>query len=358
MLKALAQQIPGTAKSEVNRLIEFPSGGFAQVKSADKPESLRSEGLDGVIVDEAAHIRKFAEVWEQSLRPALSDRRGGAWFISTPKGFNDFWELFKRGDPESADYQADWRSFHFPTWDNPFIEPQEIADAQRDLPALVFRQEYGAEFVQLAGALFKREYFQITEELPSVGRWVRSWDLAASTKTSASYTVGARVGLMDNGTLVIADVIRGRWEWPDALRVIANTARADGPAVTQGVEDVGTQKGMYQLLLREPTLVDLSFVPVRPPADKITRASPWLARAEQGKLLMVRGAWNAAFVDECCAFPESTHDDQVDAVSGAVQMLGMAPGAPGVLAEAQEALTRPSKWGTVTGPRWKRREWR
>jgi len=121
--------------------------------------------------------------------------------------------------------------------------------------------------------------------------------------------------------LVIADVVRGRWEWPDAIKVIGQTAKSDGAKTWQGIEDVGMQKGMYQLLAREPSLVGYTFRPIRISNDKITRASPWLARAEQGKVAIVRGNWNHAFMDEICAFPEVKHDDQVDGVSGAVQML-------------------------------------
>jgi len=85
---------------------------------------------------------------------------------------------------------------------------------------------------------------------------------------------------------------------------------------------VGAQKGMYQSLMREPALVGLAFSPVPVNKDKMIRAQPWLARAEQGKVVMVRGEWNAAFLDEVCAFPETDHDDQVDTISGAVQMIG------------------------------------
>lgn len=316
IIKRLGMQVPGADKREVTRLLTFPGGGWVQIKSADKPESLRSEGLDGVIVDEAAHTRKFLEVWEQSLRPALSDRLGDAWFISTPAGYNDFYELYRMGE-DGAD---DWASFRFPTWANPFIDADEIEAARQDLPDLVFRQEYGAEFVQLAGALFQREWFEILEQEPSA-RYVRFWDLAASTKEHADYTVGAKVGMLDDGTIAIADVVRGRWDWPKALKIISQTARSDGWAVQQGIEDVGVQKGMYQMLLAEPKLADLSFIPVRVTKDKLTRANPWLARAEQGKVVLVQGAWNRAWLDEICAFPEVNHDDQVDAVSGAVQMI-------------------------------------
>jgi predicted phage terminase large subunit-like protein len=331
MLKQLALQIPGAEVREVERMVTLPTGGWAQIKSADKPDSLRGEGLDDAIVDEAAHIRKFNEVWEQALRPALSDRQGRALFISTPKGHNDFHELYKRGESGSDE----WASFRFPTRANPFINKDEIAAAKADLPALVFRQEYLAEFVQLAGALFRREWFNnVVDVAPPVRAWVRFWDLAASTKTTADFTAGGKVGLTEDGTLVIGDMVRGRWEWPQALKIISSTARSDGSAVRQGIEDVGVQKGMYQMLAAEPALAGIAFQPVRVQRDKITRASPWLARAEQGKVILVRGAWNGPFLDEVCAFPETTHDDQVDAISGGVGMLAGAQSRPVNLAQA------------------------
>ena len=317
----LAAQIPGTVPRLTDRMVHYPGGGWVQVKSADRPESLRGEGLDLVVIDETAHIPKFLEAWQQSLRPALSDRQGKAIFISTPRGFNHFWELYKE-----AERLDGWASFQHPTWDNPYIAESEIEDAKKLLPSLVFRQEYGAEFVQLAGALFQREWFNVIEKAPEGIRYVRFWDLAASTKTSADYTVGAKVGLTRKGLLVIADVARGRWEWPDAVKVIGETALMDGKAVTQGVEAAGVQRGMYQILIREPKLVGIPFRAIEITKDKLTRAMPWLARAEQTMVALVRGEWNAAWLDEVCAFPETEHDDQVDAVSGAVQMFNVPKG--------------------------------
>lgn len=319
-LMHLAYQIPGALPVKTTRTVHYPNGGWVQVKSAEKPEGLRGEGLDLVIIDEVAHMPKFEEAWSQALRPALSDRKGKAIFISTPKGFNPFWELYKK-----AETTEDWEAFQHPTWDNPFIDPKEIEDARKLLPSLVFRQEYGAEFVQLAGALFQRDWFHTIEKAPAGIRYVRFWDLAASTKTSADYTVGAKLALTSKGLLVVADVVRGRWEWPDAVKVIRETALMDGPSVTQGIEAAGVQRGMYQILMREPKLVGIPFRSIEVTKDKLARANPWLARAEQNMMAFVRGAWNAAWLDEICAFPETQHDDQVDAVSGAVQMLSQAP---------------------------------
>jgi len=309
----MAAKVPGATPHEADRRITYPGGGTVQVKSADSPAGLRGEGLDFLVVDEAAFIEKWGEVWEQALRPTLSDRAGGALFISTPRGFNHFSELYQNATgPE-------WARWQFPTWDNPHIAASEIEAARGMLPGLIFRQEYGAEFVQLAGALFRREYFRFVDEAPAGLTWVRSWDLAVSIKSGADYTAGAKCALGPDGTLYIADIVRGRWEWPQSRRIIIDTALSD--KCQQGVERVAFQLAAVQELMREPALAAIAVREIVPDKDKIARCLPWLARAEQGKVALVRGNWNAAAIDEFCSFPEGLHDDQVDAVSGAVTML-------------------------------------
>ena len=306
-IEFLGKQIPGAHITDRRLTV---NNGWIQVRSADSEGGLRGEGLDLLIVDECAHIRNFGAVWEQELRPSLSDRKGGAMFISTPKGFNHFADLFAM-----ANSNIDWRSWQLPTSSNPYIDPLEIDAAKSTLPALVFRQEYEAEFVQLAGALFRREYFGYSDGA-IVAAPTRHWDLAASTKTQADYSVGCLGGMDADGNVHVLDIVRGRWEWPALIRIIRDTALSDGPGVSQSIETAGTQKGLLDLLLAEPMLAGIAFRGVTPTQDKITRAQPLLARAEQGKLFLKRAEWNAALIDEFCAFPEVEHDDQVDAVSG------------------------------------------
>jgi predicted phage terminase large subunit-like protein len=87
-----------------------------------------------------------------------------------------------------------------------------------------------------------------------------------------------------------------------------------------GVETAGPQKGLLQNL-REVFPPDIPLAGHTPERDKLTRALPWFARANSGQVRLARGAWNAAFLDECQAFPLGAHDDQVDAVSGAHALL-------------------------------------
>lgn len=149
-LTQLARQIPETIIREGDRIVRMPGGGWVQIKSADNPDSLRGEGLDFVVLDECAFMREAA--WTQALRPALSDRQGGALFISTPKGRGWFWYAYQRG----LDGDGLWRSWRYPTSANPYIEPSEIDIAQSGLPERVFAQEYMAEFLEDAGGVFRR----------------------------------------------------------------------------------------------------------------------------------------------------------------------------------------------------------
>ena len=157
--------------------------------------------------------------------------------------------------------------------------------------------------------------------------YCRSWDLAFTEKTTSDWTAGAKMGMTQDGTIVIADMVSGQMEWPDAVRCIENTARLDGTSVRQGIECVSAQVGVLQTLLRDPLLLAYTFTPIEVHRDKLTRALPLVARSEQGKLAIVRGVWNQKFLDELCAFPESAHDDQVDACSGGMTLLSLPTGA-------------------------------
>ena len=80
----------GAAISKADRTVTLHTGGQIGVRSADNPDSLRGEGLDFAVLDEVAFMKE--EAWAEALRPALSGRKGGALFISTPKGRNWFWQ--------------------------------------------------------------------------------------------------------------------------------------------------------------------------------------------------------------------------------------------------------------------------
>ena len=149
-VEPLAKAIPGSRVKYADREVHFPGGGWIAFRSADSKSSLRGPGVDLMILDEAAYIP--VERWRGELRPTLSDKQGGAVFISTPAGRNWFYEMYQRG--QDGDF-AGWASWQLPTSSNPYIPDGEVAEAARELPEWYYRQEYLAEFMTFAGKVYK-----------------------------------------------------------------------------------------------------------------------------------------------------------------------------------------------------------
>ena len=139
-----------TQKSISERRFVLVNGSSLWVKSADNPDSLRGEGLDLAIIDEAAFVKEQA--WIASLRPALADKLGRGVFISTPLGRNWFYQSFLRGQGDDPE----WKSWRFKTTDNPTILPEEVEAARRGMPERIFKQEFEAEFIEDSGSVFRK----------------------------------------------------------------------------------------------------------------------------------------------------------------------------------------------------------
>lgn len=142
---------------ESELMLKGSGDGWLQVKSASDRDKMRGEGLDGIVVDEAAYVDPHA--WTDVLRPALADKKGWAMFISTPDGFNYFHELFLLGSGENPD----WKSWQMPTSANPFIDPAELEAAKATMDIVTFRQEFEAKFEALSGRVF--DQFEVLENV-------------------------------------------------------------------------------------------------------------------------------------------------------------------------------------------------
>jgi len=120
------------------------------LRGTENVESLRGQRIDFLVVDEVASIRDWRIVWGEVLRPTLTDTKGPVIFIGTPKGYDHFHDLYRMEDMDT-----DYKSFHFTTYDNPFIPADEIDKAKREIDTDTFNQEYMAKFVKFAGAVYK-----------------------------------------------------------------------------------------------------------------------------------------------------------------------------------------------------------
>lgn len=151
-MNTIAKLIPRPHR-DVNRTtqeIHLSTGGRIVFVSGERPDNLRGEGLDLVVIDEAAFVAEA--LWTQAVRPALADTLGKALLISTFFGENWFYDLYRYAiNPE----HKEWEGWRFPTSANPYIAPAEIAEAQRTLPKEVFAQEFEAVPTSFSGAVFE-----------------------------------------------------------------------------------------------------------------------------------------------------------------------------------------------------------
>ena len=146
--------LPGEiyTKNETELVINFITGGSIRFFTGERLDAMRGLKFHLVIIDEASYIPNLQEGWQNSIRPTLTDYKGKAIFLSTPKGKNFFYSLFIKHD------EPDWESFKFTTYDNPFIDPSEIDAAKLQLPNVVFEQEYMANPMENAANPFGTEH--------------------------------------------------------------------------------------------------------------------------------------------------------------------------------------------------------
>jgi hypothetical protein len=147
-LRPVADKINAT-----ERRIELKNGGLIECWTLDGTDDPgRSRKYKLAIIDEAAIAGNLKAAWEQAIRPTLTDLQGSAWFLSTPKGLNAFYDLYKLGvDPAFPS----WQAWQMPSSVNPNLPEEEIEAAALELPQQVFQQEYLAQFLQNEGAVFR-----------------------------------------------------------------------------------------------------------------------------------------------------------------------------------------------------------
>ena len=126
------------------------NGSRIECKSGDRPDRLRGRSLNLVCLDEAAYLQK--ELWFEVLRPALSDRQGGALFTTTPAGLVQSWfaDLWDEAGMESSS----WGRHQYTTIDGGWVTPEEVQEARAMLDERTFRAEYEASFEAPTGRCF------------------------------------------------------------------------------------------------------------------------------------------------------------------------------------------------------------
>ena len=325
--KSFPREIEPTV-SLANMQIDLANGGSIAVRSADNPQRLRGEGLDYLVMDEAAFVKP--EVWAEVLRPTLTERKGSALFISTPIGrdnwFFDLWE--------NADDAENWERFRFSTTDNPMIDPEEVESARKEVGSIVFAQEYLAEFVDAGQGMLKPEWMNYYIIAPDAGGNLKCIvdgseyyldalpkygvvDLATTTNKDSDYTVITSFAQTPDNRLLVLDMVRQKMEGPDIIPAIKRAIHKNKLQYV-GIERQGFQTTIIQMAQR----AGIRVRNLKTDKDKVTRALPLAARMEAGEVFLLRDThWLPEVEREIMTFPAGAHDDIIDTLSYGVQLL-------------------------------------
>lgn len=177
----------------------------------------------------------------------------------------------------------------------------------------------------LDGDLFKPDQIKVIDAIPAERiQWVRGWDLASTT--DGDWTAGVKLGRMNDGRLIIADVLRIRKGPDERDAAIINISAMDGRSVKISIPQDPGQAGKTQVLYLTRSLIGHIVISSPESGDKVTRAEPIAAQVNIGNVSMLRADWNQTFINELRMFPNGTNDDQVDALSRAFgELIGKAP---------------------------------
>ena len=184
----------------------------------------------------------------------------------------------------------------------------------------VFAGQYMQRPSPLDGGVFKPDNIQIIDEIPAQPiKWWRGWDLASVI--DGDWTAGVKIGLLQDGRFIIADVVKTRSTPDERDTIIKNTSISDTRTVQISLPKDPGQAGNSQSVYFVRLLTGFKVKVSPETGDKVTRAEPFASHINVGNVLMLRGTWNKALIEEMRMFPNGSHDDQIDAMTRAANEL-------------------------------------
>lgn len=321
MLRDLVPKEIIKSKNEVELKIELTNNSTIFLKGTEDPDTLRGTRIDLAIFDEVAFMNRWDEIWKV-LRPTLVDSKAEVWFVSTPNGFNHFYDLYNSNDER-------YKSFHFTSYDNPHLDKEELDQIKQEMSEDAFAQEFLGEFRKMTGLIYKEfdrkiHMVDIPTYIDTNWSFTRSLDFGFAHKTALVYFAISPTGkeiyaydgiYLDSLTVPdIAEIARTK----DGGRVITNpVADSAQPAMIEELNRLGVrfspvEKGPDSVKNGIAKVAEL--LKVRADTGKPTlmfnKDLDWIAREfEAYKWVENKSADNA--IKEV---PYKVNDDAVDAI--------------------------------------------
>ena len=215
------------------------------------------------------------------------------------------------------------RNIGDPLWPEAYnreeLEQIKKAVGERDWSAL-----YQGEPTLSTGSIFKVNMLNIVDAAPTNSQVVRRWDFAASKdvgKYDPDWTVGVKMQRNTDGGYTILDIVRLRGLPDEVEKTVKAVASQDGYDVKIVIPQDPGQAGVAQAQYYAKILSGYKIEAVRETGDKATRADPFASQVNIGNVSLLRANWNRTYIDELAAFPSGSHDDQIDASSGAFEQI-------------------------------------
>lgn len=319
--------------------VEGHGGGM---QTAGAGGAILGKGADLFIVDDPIKNAQEAlsptyrqKVWDWYNSTADTRLEPGARVVVTQQR----WHTEDLGGRLLKEQAADWRVVSLPAlaedgdplgrrpgeplWPERY-DAAELGRKRRNAPTW-FAAQYQQRPLDLEGGFFRGlESVRVLDAAPTDGQFTRRcrfWDLASTEKQAGAdpdYTAGVLMGRHADGTFYVLDVVRERLGPAGVRQLIRQTAELDGRAVPIRLEREGGASGKlaaWDIVTKD--LAGFAVAAVQPKAGKAERAEPWASQVEAGNARVVRNRHTTAFLDEHRAFPSGSHDDMVDAASGA-----------------------------------------
>jgi len=326
--------IKGEPKRSAPFEIELQNGSVIEFYSYDRPASLQGAGVDFMVIDEAAYMEK--SIWDNDLRPMLLDNGGGSLLISKPIGENWFYEFYCRGASNDQMYaqpdkqQDGWYGVHGTSYDNPWLDRDEIDHLESVTPEAVFRQEYMAD-PRSSGTLLTTDMLELVPAETLEGKkweWHVAVDLGVEMNKSK-----ARENDTDYWS---CSIVAEHPTMPHAYLAEVNRTRGQTPAqaaswVRQCIAGYPTNRVRYESVQAQSWFEEdlkqagLDPIPVTPQGAKEDRIVMLSVPFSNGNVKLIDWSdvpgkdmdWQP-FKSEWASFPDGDHDDQLDSTAMAL----------------------------------------